>query len=271
MTNATKDPLSPYTFNNDRPTAGSMLNALGQMFDEFSARRLEAAGVKEGARCLEVGAGAGTIATWMAERVGETGEVIATDLKPQHIPAHPRLTTRQHNVITDPLPAGQFDVIHARAVLQHLPQRHEVLAKFIGALKPGGAVVVEEMEARWGSLVLATPDPRAHQIFERYETAMRNVLGSNGNDATWARGVHQAMRDEGLADVDTEGWQGSWSGGTGSPLLAYSGSTELRDKLIAGGMPAEDLDVMATLTLDPQLVMRGILLLSTTGRKRVTE
>jgi ubiquinone/menaquinone biosynthesis C-methylase UbiE len=268
MTTATRDPESPYTFSNDVPTAGQMLGALGEMFDEFTARRLIAAGVKEGARCLEVGAGAGTVATWMAEQVGSTGEVIATDLKPQHIAAHPRLTILQHNVITDPLPDGQFDVIHARAVLQHLPQRVEVLAKLIAALKPGGAVVIEEMETRWGSSVLATPDPRAYEIFTRYESAILSVLKSNGNDPTWARGVHAAMREQGLTEVDTEGWQRSWSGGSGVTLVAYSGSTELRDRLIQAGMPAEDLDVMATLTLDPRLVMRGILLLSTTGRKQ---
>jgi SAM-dependent methyltransferase len=247
-----------------------MLGALGEMFDEFTARRLTAAGIKEGARCLEVGAGAGTVATWMAEQVGSTGEVIATDLKPQHISPHPRLTVLEHNVITEPLPSGQFDIIHARAVLQHLPQRHEVLAKLIAALKPGGAVVIEEMEPRWGSSVLATPDPRIYDIFVRYEAAITKVLSGNGMDPTWARGVHAAMREQGLVDVDTEGWQRSWAGGTGSALLAHSGSRELRDRLIAVGMPAEDLDIMATLTLDPRLVMRGVLLLSTTGRKPAT-
>lgn len=267
MTTATRDPATPYTFNNDKPTAAQMLHALGQMFDEFTAVRLTKAGVREGARCLEVGAGAGTVAAWMADQVGPTGEVIATDIKPQHITARPDLTIIPHNIITEPLPEGQFDVIHARAVLQHLPTRHEVLAKLIAALKPGGAVVIEEMETRWGSAVLATPDPRAYDIFARYETAIVKVLKSNGNDPTWARGVHQAMRDNGLSEVDTEAWQRSWSGGTGVCLVAYNGSTELRDRLIEVGMPTEDLDIMAELTLDPRLVMRGILLLSTTGRK----
>ncbi len=79
MTTATRDPATPYTFDNDANTDGPMLTALGQMFDEFSLRRLTSAGIKAGARCLEVGAGAGTIATWMADQVGETGELLATD------------------------------------------------------------------------------------------------------------------------------------------------------------------------------------------------
>lgn len=269
-TAATRDPAKPYTFDNDVPTAARMLAALGEMFDEFTARRLVAAGVRAGARCLEVGAGAGTVATWMAEQVGATGEVVATDLKPQHVSRHPRLTILAHNIIDDPMPDGQFDVIHARAVLQHLPQRREVLDRLVASLAPGGAVVIEEMEPRWGSMVLATPDPRVYDIFTRYESAITKVLKGNGMDPTWARGVHAAMRDQDLADVDTEGWQRSWSGGTGSTLLAYSGSIELRDRLTEAGMPAEDLDIMAQVALDPRLVLRGVLLLSTTGRKRMT-
>lgn len=275
MTTAASDPSTPstpytrstpYTFDNSAPTGGPMLTALGQMFDEFTAARLVKAGVRPGARCLEVGAGAGTVAVWMAEEAGPSGEVIATDVKPEHVPAHPGLTVLPHNVVTDPLPEGKFDVIHVRAVLQHLPQRQEVLPKLVDALAPGGSVVVEEIEARWGSTILATPDPRAYGIFERYETAMLTVLKSNGNDPAWARRVHQSMRDLGLTDVNSEGWQGSYEGGTGSCLLAHAGSTELRERLIEVGMPAEDLDVMATLTLDPRLVLRGTLLLSTSGR-----
>ena len=267
MTAATGDPATPYSFNNDEPTATDLLGALGQMLDEFTAARLVRAGVTTGARCLEVGAGAGTVAAWLADQVGPTGDVIATDLKPQHIQSHPGVTVLQHNVVTDPLPGGPFDLIHARAVLQHLPQRESVLAKLAAALAPGGALIVEELEARWSTAVLATPDPRAQDIFAAYETAMINVLRGNGNDPTWCRQVHGAMRDIGLLEVDTEGWQRSWAGGTGVCLLAYSGSTELHDRLIEVGMAADDLQLMRQLVLDPRLVMRGLLLLSTIGRK----
>lgn len=258
---------SPYTFNNDEPTAADMLNALGQMLDEFTTRRLLKAGVTSGSRCLEVGGGAGTIAAWLADQVGPSGSVVATDIKPQHIPARPNMRVLQHNVVTDPLPDGPFDVIHARAVLQHLPQRDQVLAKLVGALAPGGALVVEELEASWGTSVLATPDPTAHEIFARYAEAMLKTLKASGNDPTWCRKVFAAMRDVGLIDVDTEGWQGSFAGGTGVCLLAYSGSKELRPKLLDAGMTADDLDTIARLSVDPRLAMRGVLLVSTLGRR----
>lgn len=267
MPAATKDSETPYAFSNDKPTANDLLGALGQMLDPFTTTRLTQAGVTQGMRCLEVGAGAGTIAAWLADRVGPTGSVVATDVRPQHVPSRPGLTTIKHNVVTDPLPDGPFDVIHARAVLQHLPERHEVLAKLTAALAPGGVVIVEELEAGWSRAVLATPDPGAHEIFAHYETALAGIFKASGNDQTWARRVHTAMRDLELTDVDTQAWQGSWPGGTGAALLAYAGSSELHDKLVDAGMSAEELATLGRLALDPRLVLRGILLLSTTGRK----
>jgi protein-L-isoaspartate O-methyltransferase len=264
---AVREPGTPYAFDNDEPTAADMLGALGATLDQFSTARLLEAGVAPGMRVLEVGAGAGTIAVWLADQVGETGSVLATDLKPQHVPAHPNLTTIQHNVVTEPLPEGPFDVIHVRAVLQHLPQRREVLAKLADALAPGGVLVVEELEAGWARSVLATPDPRAYEVFAEYEKALTQVLVAFGNDQTWNRMKHAAMLELGLEDVDTQGWQGSFVGGTGVCLLAYSGSKELHDRLVGFGMKADDLEFLRRIALDPRLVLRGIMLLSTTGRK----
>jgi SAM-dependent methyltransferase len=264
---AVRDPGAPYAFDNDEPTASEVLGALGAMMDKFTTARLIEAGVAAGKRCLEVGAGAGTIAVWLAEQVGPSGSVLATDLKPQHVPERPGLTTIQHNIVTDPLPQGPFDIIHARAVLQHLPQRHEVLAKLAGALAPGGALVVEEMEGGWSRSVLATPDPRVPELLAEYEKALNAVLSAAGMDETWNRRKHSAMLELGLEGVDTESWQGSFAGGTGACLLVYSGSKELQDRLVGAGMKLDDLEVLRRLALDPRLVMRGILLLSTIGRR----
>ncbi|WP_033337708.1 class I SAM-dependent methyltransferase [Catenuloplanes japonicus] len=255
---------SPYTFDNDTPTASRLLTALGQMMDPFTRRRLGEAVDLASARCLEVGAGAGTVALWLAE---QGADVIATDIKPQHVPAHPRLTVLEHDIVHDPLPDGPFDLIHVRAVLAHLPQREQVLARLARALAPGGTLVIEEMEARWGVSVLAAADENLPGIMERYEPAMLAVLRGNGQDPAWSRRVFTAMAEAGLTDVGTEGWHGSSAGGTGACLLAWSGSTELRPRLIATGLiSAADLDALAAAALDPGTVLRGTLLLSTAGR-----
>ena len=38
---------------------------------------------------------------------------------------------RRHNIVTDPLPDAAFDLIHARLVLIHIPEREQVLARLV--------------------------------------------------------------------------------------------------------------------------------------------
>lgn len=55
------------------------LALMEQIFDPYSVRNLDRIGVAEGWQCLEVGAGAGSVARAMADRAG-AGNVVATDL-----------------------------------------------------------------------------------------------------------------------------------------------------------------------------------------------
>src|SRR5262245_5273165 len=62
---------------------GARLGLLQQIFDPLSHRRRMV--VEEGWRCLEVGAGGGSMAVWLAERVGPTGHVVATDIDVRYL------------------------------------------------------------------------------------------------------------------------------------------------------------------------------------------
>jgi len=68
--------------------------------------------------------------------------------------------------------------------------------------------------------------------------------------------------------VNTEAWQRSFEGGTGICMLAYSGSAELQDKLVATGLiNPDDLEILRAVAVDPATVLRGMLLVSTIGFK----
>ncbi|MFG1666242.1 class I SAM-dependent methyltransferase [Streptomyces sp. Y7] len=87
------------------------LRLLAEVFDPLCTRTLDALDVDRAARCLEVGAGSGSVAQWLCGQARD-GEVIAADLDLrllERVP-EPRLRRLVHDVTTDPFPDGSFDV-----------------------------------------------------------------------------------------------------------------------------------------------------------------
>ncbi|MDQ6907521.1 MAG: SAM-dependent methyltransferase, partial [Chloroflexota bacterium] len=78
--------MSGYIFDNaaEQPTA-QRFASLETLYDPRTIRFLEATGVGSGWHCLEVGGGSGSIATWLADRVGDTGHVLVTDIDPRFL------------------------------------------------------------------------------------------------------------------------------------------------------------------------------------------
>src|SRR4029077_15118411 len=103
-----------------------------------------------GWRCLEIGAGRGAMAAWLAERVGPTGQVVATDIDCRYLARldHPNLEVVQHNIVEDPLDVlgpGSFDLVCARLVLFWLAGRQETaVPKMAQCFRPGGLLPDEE-------------------------------------------------------------------------------------------------------------------------------
>ncbi|MEU6148777.1 methyltransferase domain-containing protein [Actinosynnema sp. NPDC047251] len=135
--------------------ATEQFRCLSAAYDPITPARLGQTGVRKGRRCLEVGAGGGSVAQWLARR---SGSVPATDLDPRHVPAEPGLTVRRHDVVRELLPEGGFDLVHARFVPAHLPEREEVLCKPVLSLKPGGWSQIDEFD-RTCAPVLVDVDP----------------------------------------------------------------------------------------------------------------
>jgi ubiquinone/menaquinone biosynthesis C-methylase UbiE len=80
-------------------------------------------GITRGWSCLEVGAGAGSIARWLAQRVGSIGRVVATDLDTRFFEdaAGTNLEVWRHDVTRDPFPTAEFDLVHVRWLLDCCP------------------------------------------------------------------------------------------------------------------------------------------------------
>jgi len=137
---------SDYMLANKGEEARIRFAALAAIYDPQTIRHLATLGVSCGWRCLEVGAGSGTIAKWLADRAGPTGHVLVTDVDTRFLEPlrGPTLDVRAHHIGSDSLPNAEFDLIHTRLVLMHVRERDTALARMISSLKVGGWLLVEE-------------------------------------------------------------------------------------------------------------------------------
>jgi SAM-dependent methyltransferase len=264
---AQPDPATPaYAFDNDDPVAAERLDLLSAVLDGFTISRLSSLGDLTGRRCLELGAGNGSIAGWLADQAGPSGRVLATDVNTRHVPPDRGYTVVRHDLTTDPLPDGPWDVIHARLVLGHLPGRHDVLRRLAVALTPDGALAIEDWDDYRAGLVLAAPEPEAVTLFSAYETILEQILDARAVDHDWPWQVHAAMASAGLVDVDTAVHARSWPGGSAGALHHAANISLLRATILEAGMTEEQLDRLSGFLRDPRMVVRGLLTVSTVGR-----
>lgn len=254
-----------YTFGNDHPEAAKRLALLASILDAFTISRLSSLGDLTGRRCLELGAGKGSIAAWLAEQAGPAGHVLATDIDTRAIPPDRQYAVLRHDLTTDPIPDGPWDLIHARLVLGHLPGRHDILRRLAAALASGGALAIEEWDATHSGLVLAAPEPEAATLFTAYLTAVEQILTAGGLDHDWAWQAHAAMANAGLVDVDTAVHARSWPGGSAGALHHAANISLLRTRILKAGMTGEQLDRLSGFLRDPRMVVRGLLTISTVG------
>ncbi|MEU6376663.1 methyltransferase domain-containing protein [Streptomyces sp. NPDC046909] len=246
-----------YLFDNKAPQAAGRFSVLESRYDPASRKALERTGIGPGRRCLEIGGGGGSLGEWLEARVGPDGEVTVTDLEP----AHPRVL--RHDITRDPLPSGAFDLIHARLVLIHLPERLRVLERLVEALRPGGWLVLEEFDCTW-TPVLAAPDDSAAALFEQVHGSLMALLEKAGAEPRWGRQVVGAMLRAGLADVSATTYAESWQGG-GEGIRLHRVNVEQ----VAGtlDLPATDLDRFLALLDDPSFVVNSYPLVSARGRR----
>jgi SAM-dependent methyltransferase len=211
-----------YLFPHDE-NEGDRLTALASAFDPITRRHLEALGVADGWRCLEVGAGTGTIAEWLSDRVGPKGHVLATDvslaLMEQRGLTADNLELRRHDIVSEPLPEGEFDLVHCRLVLEHLPGRLEALARMARALAPGGWLVIEDMA--FGTEKAGSR--RGAALIGGLIQTLKVMLQRNGWDGAFARRLPIHFHELGLTEIGAEGTQLILIGGT--PSVAWAKRT----------------------------------------------
>src|SRR4030095_13516138 len=105
-----------YTWDNAMVEGRRRLALLERTLDTTTLRYLEDIGVRAGWRCLDVGAGGGSVTQRLCDLVGIAGRVCALDLDARFLRALDRanLDVREEDVVDVALPEGAFDLVHTR-------------------------------------------------------------------------------------------------------------------------------------------------------------
>ncbi len=204
-------------------TEARRLALLSELRDRRSASVLTTLGIGDGWRCLDVGSGNGSLARWMSQIVHPSGSVVATDVDTRfQSEESDDFEVLQHDIVQDELPSDEFDLVHARAVLQTTEQRDLVLDKLVRATKPGGWVVVSDPD--WTGFE-QQPMPSAFRAL--HQGMMGSAIHAHGYDPHWAARIPAAFQERGLVEIDASGESNAMRGGTASAewlLLAYERS-----------------------------------------------
>lgn len=259
-----------YALNNSASTAAPHHQALAAMLDPFTQWRIQRLTPDlSGARVLEIGPGHGSIAHWLAEQVDAEGEVVAIDLDISRIPLHKRITLIADDLTVNGLRSipGQFDLVHARLTLHHLPTRETLLSEMVKRLAPGGILLIQDWAGRDRDVVVQAPSPQDRELVERYQWHVSKIFDASGTDRTWGTRTHFALQQEGLEDVQTMVFEEYWAAGSPGLQLMTAVARQLRAKLIARGLTTEDLDQLHQVLRHPMLVLRGHPMFSVSGRR----
>lgn len=240
--------MTGYALDNSWEQAKRRLYLLEQYLDPMTKRRMSMLGLRNGSRCLEVGAGAGSVAVWLCEQVGPAGRVVATDINTTLLEdiGYTNFEAIRQDITVESPPGGNFDFVHSRWLLHHLPEPERAIHQMINALRPGGWLLLEEVD-------FFPVHTSTSQVYIEFMVALTdNVVRASGRDCFWARALPGLVAGMGLQQIGGEGdfsvLQGS------SPIAEFFCLTaaQMRERILASGeMTVERLDEALRLLNSP--------------------
>ena len=232
----TRDYVLDQGFDEER----ARLSGMEALWDPGSQALLDELGIGPGWKCLEVGAGGGSMVKWMASC---GAHVTAIDIDTRFIEnlASGSITVRRIDLREDELPQSEFDLVHSRLVLEHLADRREILDRLVATLKPGGWMVMEDYD--WTNYGFED----GSRGFSDIGDVILDFMTTAGFERDYGRRVVSDMDAAGLTDIRGEGRArliDSTSPGFDFFRLSFE---SLRGAIVkAGLLSAEDADAATT-------------------------
>lgn len=258
------------TFDLENEVARARIDHLESMTDEPTKAFLSELDPQPGYRCLDVGAGAGSITRWLAAHVWPHGLVIGVDTDSEYltdVADDDGVEVIRHD-ISDGVPVGgKFDLIHARMTMMRLPRREEILAELVDALAPGGWLVIGDFGNRHPE-ALSVPVPADRGVWNRIQRLTYGVAAScQGEDWNWAHEIDSHLVSAGLESVQGVEFSRVARGGGPGCLLHRLVNHRLEPQLLKAGADPGDILRYRDLMLDSRFRAWFYQFICTRGRK----
>jgi SAM-dependent methyltransferase len=244
MTTKTEQRGNTYALGHT-PEEHARLRAQARMWTAAAARLFDQAGLAPGASCLDAGCGPGETMRAMAERVGPAGRVLGIDrdaslgalaVEMLHGEGHRQCSFRAHDLSQDePVPGGPFDLVYARLLLFHLPQRVAALSRLWDAVAPGGQLIVQDYDFRG---IGTTPDLASIGELVRVFTGAFTAVGADVHIGIHLPDLFRAAGAGTPDGTDVSGYLDSLA--IGAPMVAQVFRSVLPVALARGITTEED-------------------------------
>ncbi|MCH2169407.1 methyltransferase domain-containing protein [Myxococcota bacterium] len=241
------------------------LRMLEAINDPATERRLDALEVAEGWRCLEVGAGGGSVTRSLAARVGARGHVVAADRDPRFLQNLDlaQVEVIRHDITKGPVEPRGFDLVHCRAVLAHVTDFDGAAENLVASARSGGWVFVEEPDYG-GCMEPCDPSHPGTEIFLHYLEGLRD---GRRMDVDAGRHAYRSLRAAGLTDLTCEGISAIVEGGSFRARYRKFTMENVRDMAVgSGNYTTESFQRLLDLFEDPSFSYIDNLWLGVTGR-----
>ncbi|MFD5537475.1 methyltransferase domain-containing protein, partial [Streptomyces sp. NPDC127079] len=155
-------------------------------------------------------------------------------------PAHPPVEDRPPDVGAHAPPGEGFDLVHARLVLVHVPDRERALRSMIKALRPGGRLLIEDADPALQPLTSPYEYGPEQRLANRLRQGFRKLLAERGADLSYGRKLPRLLREAGLREVEADAYFPVAS--PACTALEAATVRQIRDRLVTAGL-ATDADI----------------------------
>ncbi|MFB7353284.1 class I SAM-dependent methyltransferase [Streptomyces gardneri] len=190
-------------FRPEQAGEGERIDFGALAYDAITMARLRALGAGPGWRCLDVGAGTGTVSRRLLAEAGVTS-VLAVDRDVRFLSERPLpgLDVLEADVTAPDFDPGRFRLVHARFVLMHLPEHDRLITRLAELVEPGGVLVLSDaVDLTSGLPDTVTPGTPYTAVMRAMWQGLRDTIGT---DVGWVPSYPHLLRGAGLRPVAAE-------------------------------------------------------------------